>query len=185
MTLTWSSEHPLGKREQTMIWFYQWANEGPEKLKMIPKRHTASSSAWRPTFEFSACCWLAVWPWRRHFPSLGFGLVSEAPSTSGILWAGEPISWENSKAGGVQISLHEGELRTYFEHIKVFRQRGGVLWCGWWILPELERQCSHANRREEKEKPKNRIRHKNRAWPMSDEKYSTDGNIHYHILGKN
>lgn len=67
------------------------------------------------------------------------------PFPSGIMWAGEPVSQENNKAGCFQIFLYERGLNVHFEHIKALGRHGGVLWFGWWILPELVLQRSHAN----------------------------------------
>lgn len=44
MNLTWFSQHPLGEKEQMMIWFYQWANRGLEMFTIL-KAYMASSSA--------------------------------------------------------------------------------------------------------------------------------------------
>lgn len=177
MNLTWFS--PCCERGQMLVWFYQWANKGPSrKVQDDPERSQTIQQC------------VTIWIWivctlptcsvtlAQILPSLGSGQVSGFRSTSRIMWAGKPIRWESNKAGWFQICLHVAELCTHFEHIKALGQHGGVLWWGWWILPELALAAFPCQLKGRKEKNwKTKTKHKNRARSMSDEKYSTDGNI--------
>lgn len=184
MNLTWFSQHPLGKKRR------RWSDLTNEERvrnvqdpKGLPGIHQCIKTQIWVLCTLLTCHVTLT----QALPSLGFGLASGIPFPLELCELESPSAGKTRLAASsspsvsrdwvctLNISKHLGGMGEYYDLV----DGSSLNWCFSVPMPTEGKE-------RKKKTSKTKIKHKTQAWSMPDKKkYSADGNIDYHIIGKN